>query len=148
MSDMNKNTCAHDGLSWGLLALRIAIGVIFIQHGWGKLFGNNPGMPAFTGMVAGMGLFAPSLFAYAAALSEFLGGIAVLLGVWTKFFSALIGIVMLVAFIFVKKFAFPMADPDFALLAMSACLVLTGPGMFSLARYFSKENICLACETK
>ncbi|MDO8618182.1 MAG: DoxX family protein [Candidatus Uhrbacteria bacterium] len=148
MSDVNKNTCAHDGLSWGLLALRIAIGVIFIQHGWGKLFGDAPGMEVFTGMVGRIGFFAPALFAYAAALSEFVGGIAVLLGIWTRWFSALIGIVMFVAFVFVKKFAFPAGDADFALLAIAITLTLTGPGMFSLARYFGKEKACLACETK
>ncbi len=123
---------SKDCKSCGLLALRIAIGVIFILHGYGKLFGDAPGMEMFTGMVAGLGFPAPALFAYAAALSEFLGGIAILLGVATRVFSVLIGIVMLVALIGVKKFAFPMADLDFALLMTCVALFCMGPGKYSL----------------
>lgn len=125
---MSSKSCK----SCGLLALRIAIGVIFILHGYGKLFGHAPGMEMFTGMVAGLGFPAPALFAYAAALSEFLGGIAILLGVATRVFSALIGIVMLVALVGVKKFAFPMADIDLALLMISIALFCMGPGKYSV----------------
>ena len=122
----------------GLLALRIAVGVIFILHGYGKLFGGAPGMEAFTGMVAGIGFPAPALFAYVAALSEFLGGIAILLGVFTCVASTLIGIVMLVALVMVKKFNLPMADADLALLGSAIALMCMGPGRYSIAAQFCK----------
>lgn len=130
----SKTFCAHHNCGdWALLALRIAAGVIFIYHGWGKLFGDAPGMAAFTGMVAAIGFPAPALFAYAAALSEFLGGIALLLGTWTRLFSVLIGIVMLVAFAVVKKFSLPLGDVDLALLAIAVALYLLGPGIYSIS---------------
>lgn len=91
-------------------------------------------MEVFTGMVAGIGFPMPTLFAYAAALSEFVGGIAILLGVYVHVFAALTGIVMLVAISMMKKFVFPLSDPDLALLAISAALVLAGPGRFSLLK--------------
>lgn len=124
--------------AFGLLALRVAIGVIFIMHGYGKLFGDAPGMTAFTGMVAGLGFPAPALFAYAAALTEFVGGIAVLVGVFTRFFSALIAVVMLVALLAVKKFALPQADVDLALLMISIALFCMGPGKYSLSAMMKK----------
>lgn len=113
-----------------LLILRIALGFIFIQHGYGKLFGDAPGMTAFTGMVATLGFPAPALFAYAAAFSEFFGGIAILLGIFTDIASIAIAIVMLVALIGVKKFSFPLADVDLALLAMAIAIYFMGPGAY------------------
>lgn len=131
---------------WGLLALRVAIGVIFIMHGYGKLFGGAPGMEAFTGMVDRLGFPLPALFAYAAALAEFVGGIAVLLGVCTRFFSVLIAIVMLVALVAVKKFGFPAADVDFALLMISIALACMGPGMYSLSCMMGKKQGDACCQ--
>ncbi len=123
------------------LILRLALGIIFVLHGYGKLFGGHPGMEAFTGMVAGMGFPAPTVFAYAAALSEFVGGICVIVGLGTRYAASAIAIVMLVAWGKVKHFALPMGDIDFLSLAVALSLVLTGPGKASLdKKYCNKEN--------
>ncbi len=115
-----------------LLILRLTIGVIFILHGYGKLFGDAPGMVAFTGMVAQLGFPAPGFFAYAAALSEFFGGIALLFGIATNIAALLIAVVMLVALVGVKKFALPSADIDFALLAIAIAVYAMGPGKYAV----------------
>jgi putative oxidoreductase len=135
----------HACKSWALLVLRIAAGIIFIYHGYGKLFGGAPGMEAFTGMVAKIGFPLPMLFAYAAALSEFVGGIMILLGVFTQYAAIFTAIVMFVALVFVKKFNLPAADPDIALLAISIALALMGGGKFSLWR---KKHACCQEEAK
>lgn len=124
--------------SCGLLVLRVTAGVIFVMHGYAKLFG---GMEGFTGMVAGMGFPLPTLFAYFAALSEFVGGIALILGLWTQAASIFLAIVMLVALVMVKKFSFPRADVDLALLGSVLALYCLGPGRYSL---FNKKNGCCA----
>lgn len=129
-----KWLCPKGCGGYGLLALRVATGVIFMMHGYGKLFGGNPGMDAFTGMVAKLGFPLPSLFAYLAALSEFLGGIALILGVWTSVASIFLAIVMLVALFMVKKLSFPMADIDLALLASVVALHCLGAGKWSLMK--------------
>ena len=126
-----------------LLVLRLVFGAIFIYHGYGKLFGGGPapiGMTMFTGMVAKLGFPAPEFFAYAAALSEFLGGIAILLGIWTKVFSVLVGFVMLVAIFGIKHHAYPMSDVDTALLAIVIAVYLAGPGKYNLAEYLGKQE--------
>lgn len=132
----------HGRKSIALLILRIAIGVIFIVHGYGKLFGGAPGMPAFTGMVAGLGFPMPAFFAYAAALSEFLGGIALLLGIGTRIASVLIMIVMVVAFMGVKQFSLPKGDPDVALFAIALAIYFMGPGKYSLAAKLGMGKKC------
>lgn len=125
---------------WALLALRIVLGVIFILHGYDKLWGKI-GMENFTGMVDKLGFPAPVLFAYLAALAEFFGGIALLVGIGTTVASALLLVVMLVAMIGVKSFRFPAIDADLSLFAMSLAVLLMGPGRYSLA-----AMMCKGCE--
>lgn len=122
---------SRNTLSYALLALRIAAGAIFIFHGYGKLFGGAPGMEVFTAMVARIGFPLPAVFAYAAAFSEFFGGLALVLGIFTRVASVFTGIVMLVALVGVKQFKLPMADADLALLAISFALFLVGPGRYT-----------------
>jgi putative oxidoreductase len=117
-----------------LLILRVVAGGIFVYHGYGKLFGDAPGMQAFTGMVAGLGFPAPALFAYLAAFSEFFGGIALILGVGTSVATGFLTIVMLVALVSVKKFNMPASDPDLALLAIVVSLGMMGSGRYALMR--------------
>jgi putative oxidoreductase len=69
--------------------LRVVAGVAFIFHGWGKI--QNP----FAWM--GDGSPVPGIFQFLAALSEFGGGIAWVLGFLMPIFSAGIGFTMLVA---------------------------------------------------
>ena len=78
----------------GPLALRIYLAPIFILAGWGKLnslestayyFGEYLGLPF------------PDLMAFLAATTEFFGGIAILIGIATRWFSFPLMITMLVA---------------------------------------------------
>lgn len=143
MKDLFAKCDSQKCASWALLVLRIAMAIIFIYHGYGKLFGA-PGMTGFTGMVGNLGFPLPSVFAYIAALAEFIGGIALLLGVWTRLAASLIGVNMIVAIIMVKKFALPMIDADLALLAISLTLVLMGPGMYSISALTNKTRTVAA----
>ncbi len=118
----------------------VGVAVLFITHGYGKLFGNAPGMEMFTGMVAGMGFPLPAAFAYLAALTEFVGGIALLLGVFTCAAGTLGAITMLVAFAFAHKFDLNMGGAAFSLLASSIALALVGPGKYSVAAMMGKDK--------
>lgn len=140
MKDWFRKCDAQQCASWGLLVLRIAMAVIFIFHGYGKLFGAMPGMQGFTSMVANIGFPLPGVFATIAALVEFVGGVALLLGVGTRIAATLIGINMIVAMALVKKFALPMIDPDLALFAIAIALALMGPGSYSLPEMMKKNR--------
>lgn len=136
-----KTDCIHgNGMkSKGLLVLRIVAGLIFVMHGWGKLTGN-PSIEMFSGMLGGMGIPMPMFFAWVVALTEFLGGLALILGIFVRPAAVLLAIVMLVAFGMVKKFGFPAGDVDFALLGISVALALMGAGRFSVAGMMMKDK--------
>lgn len=77
----------------GLLALRVVLGVIMIGHGYGKVF--HGGLAQHAHRVASLGL--PGWLAYPSALTEFFGGILIIVGVLTRFVSLLMIIDMAVA---------------------------------------------------
>lgn len=122
----------------GLLILRVVAGLIFVLHGYGKLTGN-PGIEMFSGYLASMSIPMPMFFAWIVALTEFLGGIALILGVFTRPAGILLSIVMLVAITMVKKLAFPAADIDLALLGISSAIAIMGPGSWSVASKMMKK---------
>lgn len=124
-----------------LLAIRIVAGIIFVMHGWGKLTGN-PSLEMFSGMVGGLGFPMPMFFAWVVALTEFLGGIALLLGIFVRPAGILLSIVMLVAWGMVKKFGLPVGDPDLALLGISVALAIAGPGHLSVAHKLMGADCC------
>jgi putative oxidoreductase len=62
-----------------LLVMRLALGVIMVAHGYSKVFG---GLHRFAQMVGNMGM--PSWLGYVAAFTEFLGGLFVLFGFFTR----------------------------------------------------------------
>lgn len=145
---MNSHSCK----SWALLILRLVAGIIFVIHGYGKLFGDAPGMAMFTNMVAGIGFPMPSFFAYLAAITEFVGGIALILGIGLRVAAPLLGIVMVVAFAIVKKFNLPAGDADLALLAIVVALAMMGPGRYSVMGMMKKGKMtggtcnCAGCD--
>jgi len=65
----------------GLLLLRVFAGLaLAFAHGINKI----PPSDGFVGMIGGMGMPAPVLFAWLAALAEFAGGILLALGLLTR----------------------------------------------------------------
>ena len=138
-----KTDCVGKGvyIDKALLIIRLVAGIIFLMHGWGKLTGN-PSIEMFTGMVGGLGFPMPIFFAWVVALTETLGGIALILGVFVRPAGVLLSIVMLVALGMVKKFSFPVGDIDFALLGIAVALTMSGPGHFSLAHKMMGKDCC------
>ena len=65
-----------------LLVMRLVLGAIMIAHGYHKVFG---GFHHHMDMVGSLGL--PRWLAYFFTGTEFFGGIAIVLGLFTRFFS-------------------------------------------------------------
>ena len=93
-----------------LLLLRLVLGAIMIAHGYHKVFG---GFHHHMESVASLGL--PQWLAYLSAGTEFFGGIAVVLGLFTRFFSLAIVIEMAVAIwkVHFKNGLMGLADTNF-----------------------------------
>ena len=127
--------------SSALLILRLIAGTAFVIHGWGKM--QNP----FGWM--GPQAPVPGFFQFLAAISEFGGGIAWILGFLTPFASLGIGCTMAVAvFTHLTVMKDPFVNPtgggayELALVYLGiAVLILTmGPGKFSLdAKVFGER---------
>lgn len=82
---------------YGALALRVALGALFLAHAGLKIFVFTPaGTVGFFGQ---LGL--PAFVAYATIAAEVAGGVALILGVWTRLVSlalvpVLLGTIVLV----------------------------------------------------
>jgi putative oxidoreductase len=129
---------------FGFLLLRIALGIIFMAHGGQKLFGwfGGPGFAATVqSFQTAMGI--PPALAILAIVTEFFGGVAVLIGVFTRTAGLGIAFTMLVAavMVHVKNGFFLASSPgaqngfeyNLALGAMALFLALAGPGAYALA---------------
>ena len=127
-----------------LLPLRFAIGIVFIVHGCQKLFGNLSGVGDF---FASAGIPLAGFFAVVVALTEFFGGIFILVGLFTRWVSVLIGIVMIVAILTVHtpfKVAFTGAGGSefpFTLLLICITLFLTGSGKLSVDQMRGAKSV-------
>jgi putative oxidoreductase len=125
-----------------LLLLRVGLGVIFIYHGYPKLFTHT--REALQGF-AHMGF--PPFFAYIAGVIEFFGGCLLLAGLFTRVAGLLLAGEMAVALVQVHKiFAAPQAVDKYefplALAVGAFALAAVGPGIISLdqAIYGAKRS--------
>lgn len=129
--------CNHpQAKNFGLLALRLAVGAVFIYHGWVKL----QDMPAVIEMFSSMNIPAAAFFAWVAALLEFVGGIAMVVGVHVRSFAALLALQMLIA-LFLVHTKLPYASAELPIMLLGATLALHGTGAGDW-RLMKKECVC------
>jgi len=112
---------------YSLFVLRLFVGGVFVAYGALKLFG---GLQGFAGFLQQHGVPAPELMAPFVAGVEFLGGVALILGLGTRTAAILLSIVMIVAMATVTlKAGFAGGyDLNLALLGGLLALLLAGPG--------------------
>ena len=82
----------------GLLILRIGLGLMFVFHGAPKLFGGAEKWGQIGMAMSSLGIgFMPAFWGFMAAISEFFGGICLILGIVFRPACILLTITMLVA---------------------------------------------------
>jgi putative oxidoreductase len=126
--------------NWGIAVLRVMVGSVLLAHGSQKLLVY--GLNGTAGAFAHMGIPAPMLSAVLSVGAEFLGGLALVLGVFTRWAAAALVINMAVAAFAVhlrNGFFLPTgAEYALTLLAANLALVLTGSGALALDRLLVK----------
>ena len=125
--------------SIGVLFLRLVAGSAFMLHGWPKI------QHAFNWM--GPESPIPSFFQALAAISEFGGGLAWILGLLTPLASlGLISTMTVAVYFHASKgdpfvsMGGPSFEPALVYLAVAILFLLAGPGKFSLDAYFCGKN--------
>jgi putative oxidoreductase len=133
-------------LDVALLIIRLALAWVFIYNGGGKLFGwfNHGGIHAYAVFFANTAHLHPgTLFAVLSGVTEFVGGIAMALGLLARLVGVALFGDMLIAMITVT-FANGLEgsslgdgyEINIALAALALSVVLLGSGRYSLDRYF------------
>jgi putative oxidoreductase len=111
-----------------VLPLRLVLGLVFVAHGAQKLFGF--GLAGTAGFLGSLGVPLPTVAAAGLITVELLGGVALILGAWTRTVAALLAADMLVAILTVHlRGGFFVPDGvEFVLTLFGACLTLAGLG--------------------
>jgi len=130
-------------VDWAILALRLGLGVMFAAHGLQKAFGlfGGPGIKGFSEMLSGLSFSYSVVWAYIAAYTELIGGLCVIVGLFTRGASLLLLVLVVVAAIKVhigKGFFLSNGGFEYLYIIGSICvaLILLGPGKLSLTDKF------------
>src|SRR4051794_15056372 len=123
-------------MSYGILLLRLVIGLIFFAHGAQKLFGwfGGHGFRATSGFFGSIGWRAPALMTFLAGATE-AGGLLLALGLLTPLAALGLVATMTMAIVTVhwaKGFWNTAGGYEFnlALIAAVVTIAMTGPGRF------------------
>lgn len=136
---MTNTTAPSAAPSLGLLVLRVVIGAVFAAHGAQKIFEFT--LAGTVGSFAGMGIPLPEIAAPVVAFVELIGGILLVLGLFTRPVGILLAIDMVVALVAVHLPAgLWVGEGGYEFVAVlgagALALALTGAGRFSLDRAF------------
>src|SRR5262245_34719962 len=136
-------TASSRRLDWGLLIIRVALGVVFVVHGLQKMFVF--GHAGVAGMLGQLGLPFPGVNAALITAAELGGGIALINGAFTRFAAAVLAFSMVVAIATVHishGFFAPLGvEYPLTLLLVNIALTITGAGAFSLDALLTRTKV-------
>lgn len=133
MKNLINCSCAEKWGEFAPLVLRIAVGLAFAMHGWQKL--HDMGLEGVTGFLTMLGFPIPMVFAVLLIAGELVGGIMLILGLWTHWAAKVTAFIALVALLTVhatKGFFLPGYEYILVLFAGAVSLMITGAGKYSL----------------
>ena len=146
MNNAFLNTLLSTQAGWSTLALRIPVGIIFAAHGAQKLFGwfGGYGLEGTGQWMDSICLSPGYLMALLAGGAEFLGGLALIIGLLVRPASAVLAFAMLIAIfsahigngLFMSNNGY---EFGLALLAVSVSLIFSGAGRASVDRLIAVQ---------
>jgi putative oxidoreductase len=119
----------------GLLILRIGTGIMYVYHGYPKMFGGHETWTHVGAAMSTWGIsFAPAFWGFMASFSEFFGGIFILLGLAFRPYCSLLTVTMLVAtsMLLAKGDGLTAAAYPLTMAVVFLSLIFIGPGRLSL----------------
>ena len=128
------------------LVVRVIVGVILTAHGLQKLLG---GPANFGGFLSQLGVPAPTLMAFVVTFVELVGGILLIVGLFSRLAALLLTIDLVVAVFLVKLGVGLIAPPDqpgagyeldLALIAGFLVVLFAGPGPVSIDRAIGLDD--------
>ena len=127
--------------AWGdylLLVGRVLLGWLFLAAGYGKL----TGIAGTIGYFTNLGMSPPGFWAWFAGFAEVILGVALILGIATRYAALATFVWVLVATVIAHRYwTYPAAAQaaqynnflkNIAIMGGALCLFVTGPGRFSL----------------
>lgn len=120
---------------WAILLMRLALGLIFIAHGWKKV----KGFPGTVKWLKSEGFKPATFWAFLLSTAEFGGGILILVGLFTQIAALVLTINMMVAFVYnyrKKASFFGKLELDIILIAALLLIATLGDGFYSLNGLF------------
>lgn len=125
-------------LSW--LLIRVTVGSLLVMHGWPKI---GAGPASLAARYVQMGLSPGAFWAWADTLLEVVGGVAIILGLFTRFFAAAVAIQMAIIMVIYlpNGFAWTNRGYEFVLMwgLIAFAIALRGGGPYSLDRRIGIE---------
>jgi putative oxidoreductase len=123
----------------GILFIRIALAATFISAGWFKV--SNLAM-----VVDGMGQAGiPAFLAYIVSYGELIGGVALLIGIFARYFGILLSVIMAVALFkvhFENGYSLQNGGYEYVLVLLLGALAMVtfGSGKYSLAGWLKRSK--------
>ena len=135
--------------AWALAVLRIVTGIVFLMHGWQKL--ALMGVGGFAGFLGQLGIPGAEIAAVVVTAVEVIGGLALILGIGTRWVAIPLAFDMLVALFTVHLPAGFFASEGgyelvLLLLAASVALILGGSGALALENVVRRRRVALTTE--
>ncbi|MDB5145333.1 MAG: DoxX family protein [Mucilaginibacter sp.] len=119
----------------GLLIIRVGLGIMFIYHGFPKLFGGPVKWDHLGAAMGYLGIhFLPVTWGFLSAATETIGGLLILLGLCFRPVCILLVINLIVAAVFTFALSGNFGDATHAIedAIMFAGLLFIGPGQYSV----------------
>jgi putative oxidoreductase len=140
------NLATRTADAWALVG-RVLIGLLFLMNVWPRMMS---GLPGFTRYLTSLGMPAPEFFTWLSTGIELVAGIALVLGVATRYSALLFFLYVLIATVIAHRYwEYPAAAQsaqyfnvlkNIAIMGGLVLLFITGAGRFSLDGWLRRKG--------